>query len=165
MQYHVYNTGDQIWTSQRYNQRVTVKMVTHDGMTWEEGDQNSFCRLQGLEKYIHCAAVFCIKMILKVLQWLLKIECLLKAEWMLTAVYLYSSSQDLCLPCATALPKKISNIEMSVRQREEHICHTKVCAWKWKPFRYTKLSLEHKLQWWWRHLDIKPDCPGFASFP
>ena len=67
MQYHVYNTGDQVWTSQRYGQRVTVKMITHDGMTWEEGDKESFRKLQGVEKTFHQATIFCIKLILKVL--------------------------------------------------------------------------------------------------
>lgn len=68
MQYHVYNTGDQVWTSQRFGQRVTVKMITHDGMVWEEGDTEPFHRLQGAEKYIHQTTVFCIRAILKVLQ-------------------------------------------------------------------------------------------------
>jgi hypothetical protein len=67
MQYHVYNTGDQVWTSQRYGRRVTVKMRTHDGMVWEEGDEGSFRRLQGVEKFIHQVEVFAIKLILRLI--------------------------------------------------------------------------------------------------
>ncbi len=67
MQYQVFSTGDQIWTSQRFGQRVTVKMVTHDGMVWEEGDAQPFRRLHGAEKYIHTVQTFLVKLILKVL--------------------------------------------------------------------------------------------------
>lgn len=67
MQYHVYNTGDQVWTSQRFGQRVTVKMITHDGKVWEEGDAEPFRRLMGAEKYIHTAQTFLVKLLLRVL--------------------------------------------------------------------------------------------------
>jgi len=67
MQYHVYNTGDQVWTSQRFGQRVAVKMITHDGMVWEEGDVESFRKLTGVEKHIHTVQTFLVKLILKVL--------------------------------------------------------------------------------------------------
>ena len=67
MQYHVYNTGDQVWTSQRYGQRVTVKMITHDGIVWEEGDATAFRKLKGVELFIHKVQTFCVKAILKVL--------------------------------------------------------------------------------------------------
>lgn len=67
MQYQVHNTGDQVWTSQRFGQRVTVKMISHDGMVWEEGDEQPFRRLQGAEKYVHAVQTFLVKLILKVL--------------------------------------------------------------------------------------------------
>lgn len=67
MQYHVYNTGDQIWTSQRYGKRVTVKFITHDGMVWEEGDTESFRRLTGIEKYAHQVQVFLMKVTLRII--------------------------------------------------------------------------------------------------
>jgi len=65
MEYHVYSTGDQVWTSQRYNKRVSVKVITHDGMVWEEGDTVAFRRLEGMEKAIHTVQVFLTRMILK----------------------------------------------------------------------------------------------------
>lgn len=67
MQYHVYNTGDQVWTSQRFGQRVTVKMITHDGKVWEEGNTEPFRRLTGAEKYIHTAQTFLVKLLLNFL--------------------------------------------------------------------------------------------------
>lgn len=68
MEYQVFNTGDQIWTSQRDGKRVSVKVITHDGMVWEEGDEALHLRrLEGMEKYFHMVEVFCIKLILKVI--------------------------------------------------------------------------------------------------
>ena len=68
MQYQVFSTGDQVWTSQRDGKRTTVKMISHDGMVWEEGDKEPFRRLKGVEKFIHQVTVLCIKGVLKVLQ-------------------------------------------------------------------------------------------------
>lgn len=67
MQYSVYSTGDQIWTSQRYGKRVSVKVITHDGMVWEEGDTAAFRKLDGIEKHFHTGQVWLIKLILKVI--------------------------------------------------------------------------------------------------
>ena len=67
MQYHVYKTGDQVWMSQRFGRRVAVKIITHDGMIWEEGDTEIFRRFQGFEKAVHQATVFCIRVILSIL--------------------------------------------------------------------------------------------------
>lgn len=68
MQYRVFNTGDQIWTSQRYGKEVTVKLLTHDGIVWNEDDAPlSITKLTGLEAAFHKAEVFCIKLILKIL--------------------------------------------------------------------------------------------------
>lgn len=33
----VYNTGDQIWTSYRDGKTKVVRVITHDGVFWEEG--------------------------------------------------------------------------------------------------------------------------------
>lgn len=66
MEFRVYNTGDKIWVSKRYGRDTTVKLVTHDGMVWEEGD-TTFHRLEGAEKYVHVIEVFLTKIILKVL--------------------------------------------------------------------------------------------------
>ena len=67
MEYRVYNTGDQIWTSQRYGKRVSVKVVTHDGLVWEEGDTVTFRKMDGVELRIHQVQVFLTKLILKAL--------------------------------------------------------------------------------------------------
>jgi hypothetical protein len=67
MEYQVYSTGDQVWTSQRYGKRVSVKVITHDGLVWEEGDETTFRKLEGMEKYLHQAQVFLARMILKVI--------------------------------------------------------------------------------------------------
>ena len=64
MEYQVFSTGDQIWTSIRHGKRVTVKLLTHDGLSWEEGEENSH-RLTGVELWVHKATVFCIKIIHK----------------------------------------------------------------------------------------------------
>lgn len=66
MQYRVFNTGDQIWVSERFGQRVTVKLLTHDGWSWEEGE-GPMRRLTGVERYAHIITVFFMKGILKVL--------------------------------------------------------------------------------------------------
>jgi hypothetical protein len=66
MQYRVFNTGDQIWLSERYGKQVVVKLLTHDGLAWSE-DEPSMKRLTGAERYVHLATVFCMKLILKVL--------------------------------------------------------------------------------------------------
>ena len=65
MQYRAYSTGDQIWVSERYGKQVTVKLLTHDGWAWEEGE-GAMHRLSGVERYVHLATTFCIRMILKV---------------------------------------------------------------------------------------------------
>jgi hypothetical protein len=67
MQYRVYNTGDQIWLSQRYGKEVTVKLITHDGIYWDEETNAPPTKLTGLEAAMHKVQVFCIKLILKVL--------------------------------------------------------------------------------------------------
>jgi len=64
MEYQVFTTGDQLWTSQRGGMRVTVKLLTHDGWYWEEGEETR--RLTGVEKILHRIEVFCMKTILKV---------------------------------------------------------------------------------------------------
>lgn len=64
MEYQVFTTGDQIWTSQRYGKRVTVKLITHDGLAWEEGE-DTFHHLTGAEKIAHRVQVFFIRLILK----------------------------------------------------------------------------------------------------
>jgi len=66
MEYRVYNTGDQVWLSQRFGQRVTVKILTNDGMVWSE-EEPTLRRLEGAERYIHLVTVFLIKVIRKVL--------------------------------------------------------------------------------------------------
>jgi hypothetical protein len=66
MQYHTYNTGDQVWTSQRYGKQTVVKVITHDGMVWSE-EEPKLTRLEGAEKFIHQIQVFCMKWIWKVL--------------------------------------------------------------------------------------------------
>lgn len=65
MEYQVFTTGDQLWTSQRDGKRVTVKLLTHDGWAWEEGETTH--RLTGMEMYVHKATVFCLRWILKAL--------------------------------------------------------------------------------------------------
>lgn len=65
MNYQVYNTADQVWTSRRYGQRVVVKVVTHDGLTWEEGGKLQ--KLTGVELRIHQVQSFLIRLILKVI--------------------------------------------------------------------------------------------------
>lgn len=67
MEYRVYGTGDQVWVSDRYGQKVSVKFISHDGLTWEEGDTFAFRKLTGTEKYIHLVQVFLMKLVLKVL--------------------------------------------------------------------------------------------------
>ena len=64
MEYQVFSTGDQIWTSQRDGKRVTVKLLTHDGLSWEEGEGEAH-RLTGVELYVHKATVFCLRLIHK----------------------------------------------------------------------------------------------------
>jgi hypothetical protein len=64
MEYQVFTTGDQIWTSIRYGKRATVKLITHDGLAWEEGEE-TFHRLTGVEKLAHRVQVFFIRLILK----------------------------------------------------------------------------------------------------
>lgn len=66
MQYRVYNTGDQIWLSERYGKQVAVKALTHDGLTFSE-EEPIMRRLTGAERYVHMVTVFFIKGILKVL--------------------------------------------------------------------------------------------------
>lgn len=66
MEYQAFSTGDQIWTSQRYGKRVTVKVITHDGIVWEEGDE-TIHKLTGMEKVVHQVQVFLTKNILKFL--------------------------------------------------------------------------------------------------
>ena len=65
MQYHTTNLGDQFWTSQRYGQTVTVKIITHDGITWEEG-QVGLTKLTGVEMYIHQVVVTWLRLWFKV---------------------------------------------------------------------------------------------------
>lgn len=66
MEYQVFTTGDQLWTSMRNGKRVTVKLLTHDGWSWEEGEGESR-RLTGMELYVHRATVFCLRWINKAL--------------------------------------------------------------------------------------------------
>lgn len=66
MDYQYFNTGDQIWTSQRYGKRTTVKLITHDGLAWEEGDLETR-KLAGMERLMHRVVVLCIKGIYKVM--------------------------------------------------------------------------------------------------
>lgn len=66
MQYRVFATGDQIWTSQRYGKEVTVKLLTHDGLYWDEESTSSMTKLTGFDKNIHKVEVFFIKLILKI---------------------------------------------------------------------------------------------------
>lgn len=68
MQYQVFNTGDQVWTSQRYGKRVSVKVITHDGLVWEEDDTATFRKLAGMEMLVHNIQIFFTKIILKVLR-------------------------------------------------------------------------------------------------
>lgn len=72
MKYHVYNTGDQIWMSERYGQQIVVKIISSDGLVLEEGDDAKSTlftrRMSGAEKYIHMVQTFIIKLILKVLK-------------------------------------------------------------------------------------------------
>lgn len=37
MEHRLFNTGDQIWVENG----CTVKFITHDGKTWEEGQENT----------------------------------------------------------------------------------------------------------------------------
>ena len=67
MEYRVYGSGDQVWLSDRYGQKVSVKFISHDGLVWEEGDDYAFRKLTGTEMYIHVAQVFLMKLMLKVL--------------------------------------------------------------------------------------------------
>jgi len=64
MEYQVFTTGDQIWTSIRHDKRVTVKLITHDGLAWEEGEE-TFHHLTGMERIAHRVQVFFIRLILK----------------------------------------------------------------------------------------------------
>jgi hypothetical protein len=66
MAYQIYNTGDQIWTAQRHGKQATVKVITHDGIVWEEGDESAR-KLTGSEKIAHQVQVFFTKLILKAL--------------------------------------------------------------------------------------------------
>lgn len=65
MQYQYFNTGDQIWTSQRFGKRTTVKLITHDGLAWEEGETGTR-KLTGMERALHRVVVFWIKTLYKV---------------------------------------------------------------------------------------------------
>ena len=64
MEYQIYNTGDQLWTSIRNGKRVTVKVITHDGLVWEEGEQETR-KLTGAQKIAHQVQVFLAKQILR----------------------------------------------------------------------------------------------------
>lgn len=65
MQFQSYSNGDRIWISQRYGKPTVVKYLTHDGLSWEEGEAPK--RLEGAEKFFHRIEVFFIKLIAKVL--------------------------------------------------------------------------------------------------
>lgn len=67
MQYRVFTNGDQVWLSKRSDQTVTVKLLTHDGLAWEEGDTVPLRSLQGFEKVLHQVQVALITFILKIL--------------------------------------------------------------------------------------------------
>ena len=66
MEYRVFNTGDQIWLSQRYGKPTVVKVLTHDGLTFSE-DEPTIRRIEGAERIVHQITVFFMKIILKVL--------------------------------------------------------------------------------------------------
>lgn len=66
MQFRVYNTGDRIWVSKRYGKEEVVKIITNDGLIWEEGD-TGLRKLVGAEKISHQVETFFIKTILRVL--------------------------------------------------------------------------------------------------
>ena len=61
MQYKTFNTGDQVWYSKRYGQDVVVKLITSDGLTWEEGDAKPLTKLTGAEKFLHRIVVAAIR--------------------------------------------------------------------------------------------------------
>ena len=81
MEYRVYNTGDQIWLSQRYGKEDVVRILTHDGMIWSEEIEpiilkreghedipiHPMDKLSGSEKSIHKIQMLFTKLILKVL--------------------------------------------------------------------------------------------------
>lgn len=66
MEFRSYANGDRIWIGQRYGQPTVVKFLTHDGLSWEEGEK-SHHRLEGVERLFHQIEVFFIKLIAKVL--------------------------------------------------------------------------------------------------
>jgi hypothetical protein len=66
MEYRVFNTGDQIWISQRHGNPTVVKALTHDGLTCSE-DEPTIRRLEGAERIVHQVTVFFMRLILKAL--------------------------------------------------------------------------------------------------
>ncbi len=81
MEYRVCNTGDQIWIAERFGEPTVVKIITHDGIFFSEEHEPRILKreghedvliyplvkLEGVEKYIHKAEVFCLKLIFKLL--------------------------------------------------------------------------------------------------
>ena len=54
-----YNTGDQVWLMHDdvIPQTYVVALLTHDGITWSEGD-DCIHRLEGLAKWLHRIKMF-----------------------------------------------------------------------------------------------------------
>lgn len=63
MQYRTYNTGDQLWVRRTVDgHEVTAKLITSDGLTWEEGDEKSLTQLTGVEKVLNECVVAAIRL-------------------------------------------------------------------------------------------------------
>jgi len=65
MKFQCFSNGDRIWLSQRFGKPAVVKIVTNDGLFWEEG--TSLKKLEGVEKFFLQVEVFFIKLFAKVL--------------------------------------------------------------------------------------------------
>jgi len=66
MEYRTFNTGDQVWVSNRFGKEVAVKVHTNDGICWSEGDRPNFIvKLTGLEAIFHKIEVCFIKLMFK----------------------------------------------------------------------------------------------------
>lgn len=62
MEYRTYSTGDQIWVRRTVDgQILTAKLVTSDGLKWEEGE-DGMTKMDAVERFIHHFVVGAIRL-------------------------------------------------------------------------------------------------------